>query len=275
MKLGIQNLTQLLRLIHQQIILPDDYAVGYRSNLAAILCIRTGWTQVRVCPPRASPVSVMACTNHQVSNSAVADMFDVAFLPPSYLTSAMEPLSINCLVSSDGPGQIFTVEIPRNKNVAILKDIIKEKKHIVFVNTEATDIQLFKVSLSMADLEQAQDPRKVNGVQELSPPIAKVSVIFEDLPEDKVHVIVLAPTGERRVLARLSSRLMDLTSTAQASHFVNWYAAQVPSVTHTNDPTQQMTIALRSALVHSKPVRYHVRRPFRLLTEITRRSRTM
>ena len=131
MKLGIQNLTQLLRLIHQQIILPDDYAVGYRSNLAAILCIRTGWTQVRVCPPRASPVSVMACTNHQVSNSAVADMFDVAFLPPSYLTSAMEPLSINCLVSSDGPGKMFTVEIPPNKNVSILKTIIKDAVIIV------------------------------------------------------------------------------------------------------------------------------------------------
>ena len=213
----------------------------------------------------------------RVLNSAVADMLDVVLLPPSYLTLAMEPLSINCLVSSDGPGKMFTVEIPPNKNVSILKAFIKKKTHPYFSSVDAMDIQLFKLKVSLAPDEACRlsDPLQDDAVQELSSPFDEISDHFHDPAKRHVHVIVLAPTGERRVLACHFSRLMDSTSTAQASAFVNWYAAQVPSVTHTNDPTQQMTIALRSALVHSKPVRYHVRRPFRLLTEITRRSRTM
>ena len=169
----------------------------------------------------------------------------------------MEPLSINCLVSSDGPGQIFTVEIPPNKNVAILKDFIKEKNPARFKDIDATAIQLFKLKVSLAPDEASRllNPLRGDAVQELSLPLDEISDHFHDLAKRHVHVIVLAPTGERRVLACHFSRLMDSTSTAQASAFVNWYAAQVPSVTHANDPAQQMMIAPQSALVHSKPVR--------------------
>ncbi|CAA7268435.1 unnamed protein product [Cyclocybe aegerita] len=110
------------------------------------------------------------------------------------LTSIMSTIAINCLISGDDPDKIFTVEISSNKNVSILKDIIKGKKQALS-SIDAMEIRLFKVSLSDADLEQARDPRKIDAAQELSSPLAEISAIFKDLPKDKVHVIALAPTG--------------------------------------------------------------------------------
>jgi hypothetical protein len=105
--------------------------------------------------------------------------------------------SINCLVSGEGPDKIFVVEISSDKKVAILKDLIKEKAHLKSVG--AKDIRLFKVLLAPEEAGRASDPLQIQGAQELSSPLAKISAVFEDLPEDKVHVVVFAPTGERRV----------------------------------------------------------------------------
>ena len=148
----------------------------------------------------------------RVLNSAVADMLDVVLLPPCHLTSIMATVAIYCVVSGDGPDKVFNVKISQHDTVASLRDMVREKNPARFKDIDVAAIQLFKVSLSMADLEQAQDPRKVNGVQELSSPFDKISDHFQDLPDDKVHVIALAPTGERRVLACHFSRLMDSTS---------------------------------------------------------------
>ncbi|CAA7268474.1 unnamed protein product [Cyclocybe aegerita] len=106
----------------------------------------------------------------------------------------MSTIAINCLISGDDPDKIFTVEISSNKNVSILRGIIKgESQALSSIDSKA--IRLFKVSLSDADLEQARDPRKIDAAQELSSPLAEISAIFKDLPKDKVHVIALAPTG--------------------------------------------------------------------------------
>ena len=54
-------------------------------------------------------------------------------------------ISLNCYVLRDHSGNVFTVEIPRTKNVAILKDMIKEKKAHLLAHVDATDLDLFQV----------------------------------------------------------------------------------------------------------------------------------
>jgi hypothetical protein len=140
----------------------------------------------------------------------------------------MSTIALNCLVSGDGPGKIFTVEIPSDKNVSILKDLIKEKAHPDFSSVAARNIQLFKLKVSLApdEASRVSDPLQNDAVEELSSPLAKISAIFTDLPDDKVHVIVLAPTGERRVLFPLFlvpkmclSSLITLSSNPQTLGF--------------------------------------------------------
>jgi hypothetical protein len=110
----------------------------------------------------------------------------------------MSAIAINCLVSGDGPGKAFTVEIPSDDSVSILKKLVKGKA--CFSSVDARDIRLFKLKVSLApdDASRVSDPLQNDAVQELSSPLAKVPAIFKDLPEDKVHVIVLRPPGELR-----------------------------------------------------------------------------
>src|SRR6266545_5419954 len=53
---------------------------------------------------------------------------------------------------------MFTVEVPKVKNVSILKDLIKEKRPVRFANIDATDIELWKVSFPIDDLASKQPP---------------------------------------------------------------------------------------------------------------------
>ncbi len=58
-------------------------------------------------------------------------------------TMSDSTISLNCYVLRDH--SVFTVEIPRTKNVAILKDMIKEKKAHLLAHVDATDLDLFQV----------------------------------------------------------------------------------------------------------------------------------
>jgi uncharacterized protein (DUF1684 family) len=97
---------------------------------------------------------------------------------------------------------MFTVKIPSDDNVSILKKMIKEEAQAHFSGVDAMKIQLFKLKAPLApdEASRVSDLLQNDAVQELSSPFAKISVVFKDLPDDKVHVIALAPTGERRVL---------------------------------------------------------------------------
>jgi hypothetical protein len=114
----------------------------------------------------------------------------------------MSTIALNCLVSGDGPSKIFTVEIPSDKNVSILKDLIKEKAHPDFSSVAAMNIQLFKLKVSLAPEKASgvSDPLQNDAVEELSSPLDEISDHFQDLNKRHVHVIALSPTGERRVL---------------------------------------------------------------------------
>ena len=110
----------------------------------------------------------------------------------------MSTIPINCAVFSDGQYEVFTVKIPSDDNVYILKKLIKENEPTFFLDTPATKIQLFKVSLSDVELNaQEGAPVTVDPTQELSAPFAKVADVFKDVPRDKVNVIALAPTAQQ------------------------------------------------------------------------------
>jgi crinkler effector protein len=62
-------------------------------------------------------------------------------------------LSLNCLLPGDDPDRTFTVEIPKNKNVSILKDLIKEKNPSSLGKVDVKNIDLWLVSFPIDDLE--------------------------------------------------------------------------------------------------------------------------
>ncbi|TFK20039.1 hypothetical protein FA15DRAFT_697153 [Coprinopsis marcescibilis] len=101
-------------------------------------------------------------------------------------------IALNCLVSGDDADKIFTVQIASNNDVSILKHQIKHVNPNRFANTDVPPIRLFKVSLAIANAEQARDPRNIEGAEELLP-IAKISQVFQCPLERHIHIVVLPP----------------------------------------------------------------------------------
>ena len=54
-------------------------------------------------------------------------------------------IPLNCYVLRDYSNNVFTIEIPKAKNVAIVKDLIKEKNAHLLVHVDAKDLDLFQV----------------------------------------------------------------------------------------------------------------------------------
>ena len=102
-------------------------------------------------------------------------------------------LSLNCLVISDKPDRIFTVEIPKNKNISILKKLIKEEKARHFEHVDASDLDLWQVSFPIDDLETELGNINLAGYLKLSPPSKKLATFFTDVADDCLHVIAKAP----------------------------------------------------------------------------------
>jgi len=105
-------------------------------------------------------------------------------------------LSLNCFVLGDDPDRTFTVEIPKNKNVSILKKLIKEKApQLDYV--AASDLDLWQVSFPIDDLETELGNISLAGYPKLSPPSKKLTTFFTDVADDCLHVIVKAPGTSR------------------------------------------------------------------------------
>jgi len=116
----------------------------------------------------------------------------------------MSLLSINCFVL--GSSEVFTVEIPKTKNVSILKDLIKEKQSHRLNYVDASELTVRKVSLPEdaitpeLTIDDFGAPPKLRSVE-------KVSSIFgpgEALVDERVHILVQAPPGA------LHKRFLDL-----------------------------------------------------------------
>ena len=107
-------------------------------------------------------------------------------------------LSLNCFLLGDDPNRMFTVEIPNNKNVSILKDLIKEKKAPHLDHVAASDLDLWKAEFPIDNLETKSQNIDLARYPKLSPPSKKLTTFFTDAADDFLHVIAKAPGTSRQ-----------------------------------------------------------------------------
>ena len=107
--------------------------------------------------------------------------------------AALDPtqlLSLNCFLLGDEPDRMFTVEIPKNKNVSILKDLIKEKKASRLDHIDASDLDLWQVSFPIDDLPSKNPPT-------VEPKLTSEKLLFDVFPSDldtnRIHVVARVP----------------------------------------------------------------------------------
>jgi hypothetical protein len=111
---------------------------------------------------------------------------------------------LNCLIHDKTPpvDRVFTIEVAKSKTVAILKDVIKEKKPSNFRSIDANELDLWKVLLPLDSsvdkvLKQLVLEDNVTKCIQKLLPAKKLSCYFTDkLAEQHIHVIVQPPFGE-------------------------------------------------------------------------------
>jgi len=98
-------------------------------------------------------------------------------------------LSLNCLVLGDDPKKWFTVEIDHNKNISILKGMIKGEKANLFKGVDASDLELFQVSIPIDD-----DAYQLNesNREPLKSPLPLLQ-LFHRVEPNHLHVLVQVP----------------------------------------------------------------------------------
>ena len=116
----------------------------------------------------------------------------------SSLRSLAMSLSLNCLILGDDTDRTFTIEIPKNKNVSILRDLIKEKKAPHLDHIDASDLDLWQVSFPIDNLGTELGNIKLAHYSKLSPPSKSLATFFTDVADDCLHVIAKAPGMPRQ-----------------------------------------------------------------------------
>ena len=106
-------------------------------------------------------------------------------------------LSLNCFLVGDDFDRIFTVQIPKDKNVSILKSLIKKKKAPHLNHVDCSDIELRQVSFPIDDLK-TELLNNFAGYPKLSPPYKKLNTFFTGVPDDCLHIIAKAPGTSRQ-----------------------------------------------------------------------------
>ena len=94
-------------------------------------------------------------------------------------------LSLNCLVYGDDLEKWFTVEVQKDKNVSILKKLIKEEKAPHLDHIDASDLDLY---LTLQPLHVNHDPSK-----KLSPRKILSSIFDQVIDPQRLHIIAKAP----------------------------------------------------------------------------------
>ena len=100
-------------------------------------------------------------------------------------------LSLNCFVLGDDLRKLFTVEVEKTKNVSIFKDLIKEKKASCLEHVDASDLNLWDVSIPM----DGDTDVKLKNIYNLEPlnALLRLSDVFLRVKESHLHVLVQAP----------------------------------------------------------------------------------
>ena len=115
-----------------------------------------------------------------------------------------ESLILNIAIGDD-PDRTFTVEIPKNEAIDILKDRIKEKKAPHFNHIAASDLDLWQVSFPIDDLHSNILPPTVG--PKMRPNRLLSDAFPSELDNNHIHVVV-RPPGQRKY--NINSALMLL-----------------------------------------------------------------
>ena len=100
-------------------------------------------------------------------------------------------LSLNCFVLCDDPDQIFTVEIEKNDNVGILRDLII-KNASCLKHVDVPTLELWQVDISRDNLTQLVNFKPDSSLKLLLH--EQLFTIFKDeITDENIHVIVKAP----------------------------------------------------------------------------------
>jgi hypothetical protein len=70
-----------------------------------------------------------------------------------------QTLSINCLLFGSDSSGVFTVEIPKTKNISILKDLIKKKQSPRLNHVVASDLTVWKVRTPLRQNMMSKDAK--------------------------------------------------------------------------------------------------------------------
>src|ERR1044071_2935581 len=99
-------------------------------------------------------------------------------------------VALICLVEGDSKEKAFKVIAGINDDVNDLKEKIKGKKPNLFVNTDANDIVLWKVNISINDdMEIDVSLKNIQDKSKLSHPTRIINNIFTKLVADEsIHI---------------------------------------------------------------------------------------
>jgi hypothetical protein len=131
-------------------------------------------------------------------------------IQPLPLLDPTQLLSLNCFVLGDDLKKVFTVKINKTENVSILKDLIKEKKAPHLDHVDASDLNLWNVSISMDD-DVDERLKNVNNLEPLKP-LLPLSQVFSRVEESHLHILIQAPTNGELIWAvlRRSDNFIDV-----------------------------------------------------------------
>jgi hypothetical protein len=129
----------------------------------------------------------------------------------------------------DDPNQVFTVEIPNNKNVSDLKALIKEKKasHLNYI--DASDLDLWSTSVAI-DVKFKQKISKLKLADEESlPPLNLLSEVFQDSsPLLKRYVHTILSLKPHPFLINVVQRAVMTTAINDDVYLVNRHTLRLP-----------------------------------------------
>ena len=92
--------------------------------------------------------------------------------------------------------KIVTVKAPKSDNVSILKEKIKEKKSPRFDHLAASNLILYKVSLSNDEVDSYLKEANTAMTHIYLKPLKKLKEVFPDpLQEDLIHIIFEHDSG--------------------------------------------------------------------------------
>ena len=102
-------------------------------------------------------------------------------------------LSLICYLLGDNLKRYFVVEVEETKTVSVLKDLIKEKKASQLKDVDASDLDVWKVDLSIPLLKKNLDELKLDDNNSLSP-ADELSEVFGSPARKHVHIVIKSPS---------------------------------------------------------------------------------